>query len=104
MLLRSVGCILVCVLVYVGCVLVCVGYVVYVFDVFLYVLDVFLSEGKKNPTKTCTKLSLALLWYTHGIVQYIQVISTSKGVGFNHTYIGESQPSNHYMVACNTNL
>ena len=57
----------------------------YVFDVFLYALDVFLSEGKINPTKPCTKLSLALLWYTHGIVQYIQVISTSKGVGFNHT-------------------
>ena len=27
----------------------------YVFVVFLYALDVFLSEGKKNPTKTCTK-------------------------------------------------
>ena len=95
MFLWSVGCILIqvgCVLVHVGCI-VHIGYVHFV-----------LQKGK-NPTKTCTKLSLALLWYTHSIVQYIQVISTSKGVGFNRTYIlGESQPSNDYMAACNTNL
>ena len=42
------------------------------------------------------------LWYTHSIVQYIQVISTLKGIGVNCTYIGESQPSNDYMAACNT--
>ena len=63
MLLRSVGCILVCVLVYVGCVLVCVGYVVYVFDVFLYVLDVFLSEGKK----ILQKHALNYPWLCYGI-------------------------------------
>ena len=59
----------------------------YVFDVFLYAYTrwtYFFQKGK-NPTKTCTKLSLALLWYTHGIFQYIQVISTLKGVGFNLT-------------------
>ena len=88
----------------------------YVLDVFLYALDVlytldvfvlYFIRREKNLQKHALNYpwlcyGIPMAW--HGIVQYIQVISTSKGVGFNCTYIGESQPSNDYMAACNTNL